>query len=281
MLRLRPPDWINIAAFCWFLVLAWFRGRNLGWFKRAKISAIGLGGIAITLFVAVALPGIAGDRVATEVWRWISYLLMLMFYWQGGQFVTRADTAFEARLEGIDLRLVKPLLEWCAARRAGRWLLSYLELSYLLCYVSMPLGLATMYLWHLQGRADRFWTVVLLATYPCYALLGVLQTRPPRSIGEKWSGPLLSGKIRAFNLFILRHASIHANTFPSAHVASTAACSLVLLELGPTAVGLGFLWIAISIAMGAVAGRYHYAADGILGFALAIAALGIDRAIAG
>jgi hypothetical protein len=30
-----------------------------------------------------------------------------------------------------------------------------------------------------------------------------------------------------------------------------------------------FLWIAVSIALGAVSGRYHYALDAILGFLVA------------
>ncbi|HSW39235.1 MAG TPA: phosphatase PAP2 family protein, partial [Acidobacteriota bacterium] len=64
-------------------------------------------------------------------------------------------------------------------------------------------------------------------------------------------------------------ASIHANTCPSAHVACTAACAFVLLSLAPP-VGLVFLVIAVSISLGAVAGRYHYLADAILGWLVAI-----------
>jgi hypothetical protein len=55
-------------------------------------------------------------------------------------------------------------------------------------------------------------------------------------------------------------------------VAITTAGALVLLKLGPLWIGSVFLWIAISIALGAVAGRYHYAADAILGVILAVAA---------
>jgi membrane-associated phospholipid phosphatase len=71
------------------------------------------------------------------------------------------------------------------------------------------------------------------------------------------------------NLFILKHGSIQLNTFPSAHVASTAAVSLVLIHLVP-AVGLVFLLISASIALGAVVGRYHYALDVIFGAALSL-----------
>jgi membrane-associated phospholipid phosphatase len=75
--------------------------------------------------------------------------------------------------------------------------------------------------------------------------------------------------VRAFNLWILQRGSIQANTLPSAHVAITGACALSLLRLGPLWAGVVFLWIAVSIALGAVSGRYHYALDAILGFLVA------------
>jgi len=195
-----------------------------------------------------------------------------MFYWQAGQFVTHADKGLEKKLEQLDCSVVAPLLEWCARRSVGVWILSYLELAYLFCYVSMPLGLATLYLLRGGHKVDHFWAIVLAATYPCYGLLPFLQTRPPRMLVEKWSRSLPVSRVRAFNLWILRHASIHANTFPSAHVASTTACALILLGVGPVWVGLIFVWIAFSIAIGAVTGRYHYAADAVLGSMVALAA---------
>jgi hypothetical protein len=56
-------------------------------------------------------------------------------------------------------------------------------------------------------------------------------------------------------------------------VAITMACGLVLLQLAPVWLGLIFLWVAISVACGAVGGRYHYMADAILGVLVALAAL--------
>jgi hypothetical protein len=47
---------------------------------------------------------------------------------------------------------------------------------------------------------------------------------------------------------------------------------LVLLGAGLLWVGLIFQWIAVSIAAGAVAGRYHYAMDALLGASTAVAA---------
>jgi hypothetical protein len=47
---------------------------------------------------------------------------------------------------------------------------------------------------------------------------------------------------------------------------------LALLHAGPLWAGVAFLVIAIGIALGAVAGRYHYVADVILGVVTAAAA---------
>jgi membrane-associated phospholipid phosphatase len=275
MLAFRAAEIINLAAFFTFILLAWHR-PYLGRSRRITITAIGAGGLAITLFVSQVLPRLVAPLAASVTRDWIPYLLLLMFYWQAGQFVIRADTAFEARLERLDRIIVAPFLGWCARSPAGPWVLAYLEIAYLLCYVSLPMGLATLYFLRQGADAGHFWTVVLLAAYAAYATLPFLQTRPPRALGEKWSEPVLSGKIRAFNKTILRHGSIHANTIPSGHVASTTACALILLRVAPMWVGLIFLLVALSIAAGAVAGRYHYALDAILGFIVAIAAFLVD-----
>ena len=78
-----------------------------------------------------------------------------------------------------------------------------------------------------------------------------------------------AGKTRIFNRWILKHGSIHAISFPSAHVASTFAVSLVLLHYAPI-MGLIFLFISIWISLGAVVGRYHYALDVLAGAATAL-----------
>ncbi len=262
MLHLRAAEWSNLLTFASYTTLAWQR-RSLDRERRAKAVLIGASGLAITIFAALLPSRLLSPLAASFTRDWIPYLLLLMFYWQAGQFVTRSDTAFEARLEYWDRRLVSPWLQRCMAHPLGTWILGYLELAYMFCYASLPLGLACFYFLHQEGAADHFWTVVLLATYPSYGMLPFLQTRPPRALGEKWSAGLPSGRIRAFNLGILRHASIHANTFPSGHVASSVGCALILLRLGPTWIGLLFLCVALSISLGAVVGRYHYLADAI------------------
>ena len=150
----------------------------------------------------------------------------------------------------------------------------------MLCYAVLPMGLAALYLLKAGRYADRFWTAVLPASYACYAMLPFVQTLPPRALIAPLPDvspecPRVFSRLRAFNHWILRHGSIHVNTFPSGHVAASAAAALVLLQLD-TRVGAIFAFLAFSIALGAVAGRYHYLADVIAGAAVALIAFLIE-----
>ncbi len=197
-----------------------------------------------------------------------------MVYWQAGQFFLRIDEAVQGRFARLDAQLVTPALQWCVRRSLGRLLLTWLELAYLFCYPMVPFALAAVYLLRRGHEADHFWSVVLPATYFCYVMVPFIQTLPPRMLGEQARVTPPSTEVRKFNLWILLHASIHANTFPSAHVAASMACALVLLQLD-FFVGLLFLLVAVSIALGAVAGRYHYAIDAIAGTAVALIAFAV------
>lgn len=267
---MRAAEWINTVVFSFFVALAWSRGLEPR--RRVKVTAIGAVGLGATLIGAHVLPRVLAPLPTSVCRDWLPSVLLLTVYWQAGQFFTRVDQGVQQKLQRLDRQVVVPLLAWCARRRAGRWMVTYLELAYLFCYPFVPLSLAALYLLRLGHQADRFWAVVLAAAYACYAMVPFVQTLPPRMLSGPESVPLPPNRVRTFNLWILRHASIHANTFPSAHVASSAACALVLLRLAPWE-GLIFLWVAISIALGAVAGRYHYAADAVLGAIVALAAV--------
>ncbi len=135
----------------------------------------------------------------------------------------------------------------------------------------MPLGLLVLYAGGQRAHVASFWLVVLVATYLCYAITPFVPAYPPRDLAGSQPAPAQAGKARVFNRWILKHGSIHAISFPSAHVASAFAVSLVLLRFTPI-VGLVFLFVSVWIALGAVVGRYHYALDVLLG---AVTALGV------
>src|SRR5258708_14366390 len=134
--------------------------------------------------------------------------------------------------------MVAPLLRCLSRRPVGMWIAACLELAYLLCYPMIPMSIATLYLLRLARYADSFWTVVLVSTYLSYAALPFLQTLPPRMLAEPWLEPLPPTSVRRVNLWILRHASIHANTFPSAHVAAATGGALVPHSLEPVPPGV-------------------------------------------
>jgi membrane-associated phospholipid phosphatase len=267
---LRASEWISVLAFSGFVALAW--QRRLDRVRRVKVTALGSAGTVATLFASLVLPGLAGPLSTSITRALLPCVLILLFYSLAGLFVTGANAGLEARLLQLDQLLVAPPLVWCAGRFFGPWLLGSLELAYLSYYVALPGAAATLLLAGRGREADHFWTVVLLAAYASCGMLAFVQTRPPRVLEEEWGLSLASGRLRAFNLWILRNGSVGANTFPSAHVAIVVACALALLHAGPLWAGAAFLVIGVGVALGAVAGRYHYAADIILGVVTAAAA---------
>lgn len=266
---MRTADWINAVSFSFVLILAW--SRRLDPPRRIKVTLLGLSGLVLTAISAGVLPR-ALPRLAASVTRdWLPYLLLLLFYWQAGQCFTEPNLAMERWLERLDQRLLPSVLPAFTRGRLGKWISTTLELAYLFCYPSLPAGLGALYLMHRGAEADHYWAVVLVATYFCYGAVPFVETRPPRMLSQPDSLLPRPGAVRRLNLFVLRHASIQVNTFPSAHVAGSTACALVMLQIAPW-IGLVFLALAVCIALGAVAGRYHYAADVILGALVAIAA---------
>ena len=267
---LRFSEWISVFAFSGFMVLAW--SRRLDHTRRAKITALGSSGAAATLFAALVLPGLVGPVTTSVTRNLLPCLLILLFYSLAGQFVTGGNAGLEARLLELDRLLIAPPLVWCARHFLGPWLLSTLELAYLSYYIALPGAAATLLLAGRGKQADLFWTMVLLAAYTSCGMLAFVQTRPPRVLGEDWSKSLSSGRLRAFNLWILRNGAVPANTLPSAHVAIAVACALALLHAGLVWAGAAYVVMGLGVALGAVAGRYHYSADAVLGMVTAVAA---------
>jgi hypothetical protein len=269
---MRTAEWIHLVVFSFLILLA--LTKRLPRRRLATALLIGIVGLAVSV-VSARLNSWLPRLAASVIRDWLPAPLMLLVYWQAGQFFVRVQEGFQQALLRLDERLVAPPLFAIARRRSGRWILAYLEVAYLFCYPMIPLSVAAIYLLHRGAEADHYWTIVLPATYVCYVMVPFAQMLPPRLIEEPWRERLPDNPVRALNLRILRNASIHANTFPSAHVAASISSALALIRLDP-AVGAAFLWIAVSISFGAVFGRYHYAADAILGAAVALAAFALS-----
>lgn len=195
---------------------------------------------------------------------------LLSGYWLPALLVREPNRGFEGRLLNVDRTLFGADGLARFEQRAPRALIEYLELAYLLCYAVVPAGFACLLFAGYRARAlDTFWLVVLLAAFGCYGVLPWLPTRAPRAIEPGGGG--MRSSIRSVNLAVLNRASVQWNTFPSGHTAASLATALAVgIHMPLAGVVLGI--VALSIAAGSIVGRYHYAADAIIGAAVAVLA---------
>jgi membrane-associated phospholipid phosphatase len=235
--------------------------------RRWNITLLAIVPIAAVLLAratAAFLPPLSVSMLRD----WLTVALFLVPYWQTGQFFQGPNHRIEERLLAFDHWLMPRAAGTSGTSRTGFGLI--LELSYLFCYPLVPLGLLALYVAGQRDHVSSFWLVVLVATYLCYAMTPFVPAYPPRDLSGSQPAAAQTGKARIFNRWILKHGSIHAISFPSAHVASTFAVSFALLRFTPL-FGLIFLFISVWISLGAVIGRYHYALDVLLGAATALA----------
>jgi len=264
---MRRSELIAAAYFLYLLVPVAVSG--LARPRQLRLGGIALGAVVFTCLLAV-LPQRAPWTVVRD---WSPGVLLLAGYWLPGALFTSPDLNAERRLLALD----RALFGTAPFRRVPSYIRGYLELMYLFCYPLVPLALAVIYRAGDPGRSmhvDSFWSTVLLSVFACYGLLPWIPTRPPRALEP----PIPLGGMRRLNSFVLRHASVQVNTFPSGHVAAAVAAAI---EVGRHTAwgGAAFGVIAVSIAAAAVVGRYHYLADVVLGAIVALGAAWIRRAV--
>ena len=270
---MRIAEWIQSGFAVLLAVAAWL--SPLPAERRRRISILAL---IVVLAVAAArstaywLP----EPWSVAIRDWLPVALMLVPYWQTGQFFLGPNLKIQSWLMELDRRWLVETSERSGTAKTRLGL--GFEIAYVFCYPFVPLGLAALYLAGMRGRVDEYWFVVLTATYICYAITPFFPAMPPR-VAAQGAAPDRpkperaregGNKGRRFNRWIQEWGSIHAISFPSAHVASTAAVSLVLTR-HMHVIGIGFLFVAGCIAVAAVAGRYHYMLDVLLGAAVALA----------
>jgi PAP2 superfamily len=261
---MRASEWIQagfatlIALAAWMAPISFERRRNISVLALFAVAFVGLGRAS-----AFVLPANASSILRD----WLPVAITLIPYWQTGQFFTGPNPNIQAWLDGTD-RWFFAALKRTGLHIGGNTRLS-LEWAYALCYPIVPLGLVVLYVAGLRQYADTYWFLVLVPTYICYAITPFFPALPPRSAGAS-STAASKTKSRTFNLWILKHGSIQAISFPSAHVASALGVSLALLRYVPAA-GAVFLIISIWIGVAAVAEGYHFTIDGVLGALLSLA----------
>ena len=211
--------------------------------------------LLMCLVAAVPYQPILHDWVAPPI-------ALLLAYWTSGLLFVRPRERQERLLMGFDRRL-----GILASARRMPWLLrTSLELAYIGVYPLIPIAFALHLFFAPQPDPARFWSVVLITDYICFAVLAWVQTRPPRALERDapWSGA-----VRDFNLRMLNASSIQVNTFPSGHAAEGLAAALLVLG-APWPAVLGVFAAAVAVSAGAVYGRYHYAADALAGWIVAV-----------
>lgn len=244
----------SLAFFCYAALLAELR-PGLRMRARVRVWA----GAALGAALAIASSRLPPASLL-NVWIFPPALLLLG-YWTSGLLFVAPMPAVERRFVALD----EALRIHAIAARTPRIIAELLELAYTGVYPLVPFALWIA----MQANVtpDRFWAIVLVVDYVCFGMLPWIQTRPPRALGL--DAPWRSRWHRV-NLRLVESSSIQVNTCPSGHAAEALAAALLALA-APWPVVLMMFLIALAISAGAVLGRYHYAADALAGWAVALA----------
>jgi hypothetical protein len=221
--------------------------------RRRAAGGAAAGAALIGISIAFPADGVANAWILPPA-------ALLIGYWTSGRLFAAPMPAAERLLARID-EILKIDAIACSLPRP---LAELLECAYAVVYPMIPIALC--FSMRAGIGAERFWTVILLTDFVCFGMLPWIQTRPPRAVG--FATPWRSS-CRTVNLRVLAASSVQVNTFPSGHAAEALAAAL-LVSGAPPLVAASMFVTAAAISAGAVFGRYHYAADAIAGWAVAL-----------
>jgi hypothetical protein len=257
----RTSEWLIVGYLAYLGTLAWIQPLPAS--RRRTVTLVAVADIAFVWWLSsVRSPFGLLCR------DWLPALQILMGYWLSGAFFLRPMAPIETWLASWDRRLFEEFGAGRLGSRGPRWLLEYLELAYLTVYLLVPLGFGVVYWSAADLDVDRYWTIVVGAELLCYAMLPWIQTRPPRALRLHAAIEDRRVAIHRLNALVLSLGSIQVNTFPSGHAAGAFATAFAVGTFVPAAFPV-FLALAVSITIGSVIGRYHYAADSIAGVVVA------------
>lgn len=259
---MRPGELLAFGYFLAVVVAALaLASRRPHW--RQSLAWAGAG--ALIAATAPLAPLIRVRDVAVDLRDWWLLAALPLAYWAPAPLVGAPREGLERWLRSVDARLgIAP-----HTRAAGH----LLELAYLLVYPMVPAGLAAILATGDPVARSAFWPAILIAVLPCYGLLPLLPTRPPRALllPASLTAPAARAGARHLNVTFLSIFGVGWNTLPSGHAAGAVAVAVLVWRSGSPLAPLAAL-VALGIALGTVRGRYHYAVDTVLGVLLGLAA---------
>ena len=203
---MRFSELLALGYFLIFLAAALvclLRGRP-AW-RTAGISALGIAFVSL----APQAPDLLLSDVFIPLRDWWLLAALPLAYWAPAPLTGSPNERLERWLLRVDEKL------GLISARASE----LFELAYLLVYPMVPAGLLA------SSEGELFWRAVLIAVLPCYGLLPLLPTRPPRALAPGAS-TADGSMFRVANVGFLRVFGNVWNTLPSGHAAGAAAVAV-------------------------------------------------------
>lgn len=253
---------------------------------ETSLACLSLGlnaAIVAGYFLLAYAESLRGRKFFSVLRDWYPAPLLLMAYREMGWFAPAEHTyVLERGWIVWDRVFLYGLGVKAGLEALGPVLPSLLEISYSLVYTIPYFSLGVLYACGLRHRADRFLFPFALAVLGAYTLFPFFPSEPPRTVFPEQDFPAWLTVFRRFNLWLVGSYGIHISVFPSAHVSGAFAGAFAMRYALPERPwGWRFLLaLAVSIALATVYGRYHYLADALAGFALALLGLAAARRMA-
>jgi membrane-associated phospholipid phosphatase len=263
-MKLRSAEWLLTVYFAYVALI------SPAFPLPSRVAPFAVAILVPALFFVLA----RGRAVAFSMARdWAPVALVLVAYREMDWFFAMPRN-FQLELTWVGWD--RAILYQGGLQRAIEWLGSlgpvYLELCYVLVYAVAPFVVAILYVEDRRERVNGVLFLYLLGTLLAYALFPYFPSDPPRLAFGGTDLPHVTSAVRQLNLWLVGDYGIHSSVFPSAHVSSAFSAAWALLAYLPERrrIGRGMLVYAVSVAVGTVYGRYHYAADVVAGVAISL-----------
>jgi len=167
--------------------------------------------------------------------------------------------ALEARF------FVVPPTVWLG-QHGSRWITELVEIGYFSYFVLLMIVAGTFYARKMGRPFREVMDASVLSYMLCYAVFLLFPTEgPAHTLRAQHNFPLPGdGPFHWAVLLIQKHAGVHGNAFPSAHVAG-GVVALIFAWRYARNLGFALMPLVLLLCVGAVYDRYHYVSDVVAG----------------